>query len=598
MENHRRLTLAFVAMLLLVLAACGDDGPPDVAVPVPTPSLANAPGATDAQALLPAITREMLDRVTRVCLRVNQIGDSPASIAFNEAAGLLQSAGLHIAPGVDCGTQNTDAIIDLDIALGGIGAKYEDAPGTGFCYTAASATGTMTITVAGAAPATTNHYFTSEAPRVVYDYCPQTAADAPLEGPARLVIYQALADTWGMSLFNYAWASLDVGARATALRACSAQSPDLELAVKLSKDVLASADHTSSLYAAALQALSQAGAAAAAAAPELTAALELHDIDLMTLDDKPVTIADKAMEALAGAGPGAQIAAPVLIERLQSAECRDGAAANALARIGGEPAIAVLFACIDAQPDAARTDYLRTLIAVDRPLAPDVARALHERASATPESLAELYFVYAAFGPTAVEVADELLDAAPATLAPGGRAALVRTLAWNEEAIPWLIDRYATESDPSLRLAIVEALVSQQVVSPSAIKLYGSFLADFPFDTVAAEAAQTKQAVFRTLQTLGPPATPITRDLIKLLTQNGKPQADGEAITTLHRIGPGAVDAVPALIRLLKVEQMGATSSNIGDALTSITGQHFGTDANAWEAWWLDYLERAGITPP
>lgn len=47
-------------------------------------------------------------------------------------------------------------------------------------------------------------------------------------------------------------------------------------------------------------------------------------------------------------------------------------------------------------------------------------------------------------------------------------------------------------------------------------------------DLGVAEAAQTKQAIFRTLQTLSPPAAPVTGNPINMLARNGVGLDQGE----------------------------------------------------------------------
>lgn len=62
-----------------------------------------------------------------------------------------------------------------------------------------------------------------------------------------------------------------------------------------------------------------------------------------------------------------------------------------------------------------------------------------------------------------------------------------------------------------------------------------------PLDSGAAEAAQTKQAVLRTLRMLGLPAAPVTGDLVKMLARNGAKLDQGDVITALQRIEPDAL---------------------------------------------------------
>jgi hypothetical protein len=61
----------------------------------------------------------------------------------------------------------------------------------------------------------------------------------------------------------------------------------------------------------------------------------------------------------------------------------------------------------------------------------------------------------------------------------------------------------------------------------------------------------------------------------------------------LARIGPDAMEAVPALIEALedecsteRPEWCAIERSSLTRALRSITGQEFGPDAAAWRAWW------------
>jgi hypothetical protein len=62
------------------------------------------------------------------------------------------------------------------------------------------------------------------------------------------------------------------------------------------------------------------------------------------------------------------------------------------------------------------------------------------------------------------------------------------------------------------------------------------------------------------------------------------------AESSLYSLGPEAIEAVPTLIKRLRlylsmnVDEFYA--QGVADTLTEITGQDFGTDANAWEEWW------------
>jgi hypothetical protein len=80
---------------------------------------------------------------------------------------------------------------------------------------------------------------------------------------------------------------------------------------------------------------------------------------------------------------------------------------------------------------------------------------------------------------------------------------------------------------------------------------------------------------------LGPEAVPV---LMQALDDESS-QIRRTVAYLLEKVGPEALEAVPALIRLLGDEDEHVRSAAEG-ALKAITGQDFGQDADAWQAWW------------
>jgi hypothetical protein len=80
---------------------------------------------------------------------------------------------------------------------------------------------------------------------------------------------------------------------------------------------------------------------------------------------------------------------------------------------------------------------------------------------------------------------------------------------------------------------------------------------------------------------LGPEAVPA---LMQALDDEAS-LVRGDAAYSLGKVGPAALEAVPALIRLLGDEDEHVRRA-AEHALKAITGQDFGQDADAWQAWW------------
>ena len=146
-----------------------------------------------------------------------------------------------------------------------------------------------------------------------------------------------------------------------------------------------------------------------------------------------------------------------------------------------------------------------------------------------------------------------------------------------------------------------EALVAAAKKDDPDRNLYISSLGDFHEDRVLSltlEFAGDPDPDIReaACSSLGHVPGPVAEQALILALQDAQPWVRGTACHTLHRIGTAR--AIPALIETLKapVDQYKhprATWTNslhrdAESALANITGQDFGTDAQAWGKWWQE----------
>ena len=144
------------------------------------------------------------------------------------------------------------------------------------------------------------------------------------------------------------------------------------------------------------------------------------------------------------------------------------------------------------------------------------------------------------------------------------------------EAVPALIKILDKERFSSLSSDAARALGQIGPVTPEIIPALIEALDD--------KYSLTREAAAEALGQIGPITPEIIPELVGAL-------GDSEAIVreaaaqALGQIGTEALEAVPALINALGDEWLRVPKAAIA-ALEAVTGQDFGYDAAAWQAWW------------
>jgi HEAT repeat protein len=263
----------------------------------------------------------------------------------------------------------------------------------------------------------------------------------------------------------------------------------------------------------AMQALAAIGPDAATAAPAI----------LRGLDDDDTAVREGALDALAGIGPAAKAAVPTLVRALadKDVQYRDKAI-KALDAIGAsDVAIVTALAGALIDPDPRRRSGTAAL-------------SLQRR------------------GPAA-KAAVPVLKKALAGTDSGQRVMVVHVLRYlGPDAAPVLIALWK-DRDPNVRSEVFNSLYAMGPQAGAAI----------PALAAAVRDRDAAPHAIRALGSIGPDALPTLTEILK----GGDPRDAVDAATAIGGMGPRAKDAVPALVEALKNRVTAATA---GHALTDV----------------------------
>ncbi|MBI4733162.1 MAG: HEAT repeat domain-containing protein [Chloroflexi bacterium] len=289
---------------------------------------------------------------------------------------------------------------------------------------------------------------------------------------------------------------------------------------------------------------------------------------------------DNAADSLAEIGPDAAEAVPELINALSDVEDKVRIrAVTALRQIGPAAAEAVP-ALIGLLEDESLSYAHSSIIAAIGKIGPvetvlpTLVSALKDTDAAVRETAAEALGAYGAAAAPAVPdliplLADEDVDvrkAAADALGLIGPAA--------SAAVPALIEALNTETEWTVQFRLVDALGS---IGPEAAPAVPSLI------LIVEGGGNSADNAIVALGNIGPAAAVAVPAILPYLQD----QYDVfVAVEALGKMGPAAIQAVPALIDALRNQHVWFAHEKVAGALTAITGQNFGEDADLWQAWW------------
>lgn len=247
---------------------------------------------------------------------------------------------------------------------------------------------------------------------------------------------------------------------------------------------------------------------------------------------------------------------------------------------------------------------------------PILQQALSDDSPLVRGAVAEALAAIVPIGPQAGEVGQALIEAihipyqssdySDHILERDARAAEVRALgrcAPPEQSIPVLLEALV-DQEYGVQLAAQSALGRIPSAIPALIEALDDPVADRRdgaanalgyFGPLAREAVPklvvllkeddkfVRWSAINTLANIGPESATAVPALVEILHD---PDEDlrGSAVAALRQIGPAALEAVPRLIELLDDQEI--LYGYASEALAAITGQDFGDDRAAWQAWW------------
>ena len=313
-------------------------------------------------------------------------------------------------------------------------------------------------------------------------------------------------------------------------------SPDIQTRVAILRLALSSQYWSDRREAA--DSLAQLGPDAAGAVPEL----------INLLSDEETRVHDSAISALYQIGPAASEAVPSLTGLLddESLSFDHSSIIAAIGKIGA--AETVLPTLVSALKDT------------DASVRKAAVKALGDFGVASAPAVADLTLL----------LTDEDMDvrnAAAQALGEIGPEA--------SESVPALVAALNnTENDEYMQCRISTALGN---IGPEAAAAVPSLI------PVVEGGGMCDNEAIEALGNIGPAAAEAVPAIVPYLTEDFKFQT---AVEALRKMGPSAIQAVPALIDALRNQDYWYAHDKMAEALTAITGQSLGEDADKWQAWW------------
>jgi HEAT repeat protein len=514
-----------------------------------------------------------------------------------------------VSPGESC-----DATLWIDLDAEADSAHYRPA---GLCYTGARISGDLTLSTSSGASYEKPiwHVIT---PPYTASSCPKEPHKAPFYEVWPGVVVDMLGSIWGPPAFRAAIDEENSAVSISAIRKAGYQGrwEGLEPEEAVALLVYALADERVEVRQAAMSELGQLGAEAAPAVPYLLDVLR-NDVEEARSDaaralgyigpeegtidglinalkfDQSVDVRTEAAGALGRLGPAAAEAVPALLDALKTAS--PDVQVDVIGALGGigpeaSEAVPVLHELLlgdDLDLRAAAATALGGIGPAARETVPDLIAALDDESARTQQAAAR---ALGGIGPDAEAAVPYLLEMwADTQLYSTTRQAVAEGLGGigpaSREAIPSLIEALHGE-DEALARSAAKALGG---IGPETEEVIPALL--YAVSQDGAVAHSVRLAAVEALGRIGPVSSEILPALMQLL-EHSDPQIRIAAAKALGDIGPDAIEAVPGLLELLREGKINwgglqfHQEKSAAEALTAITGQDFGEDVDAWQAWW------------